>query len=129
MDAFLGWHGNLGLSVVIVNVLVGLLLMRARKERTAASGGQKIIAYVGQALLLVQVLVGLDLWARGARPSPVGLWSWLHMLLPIGALLFTIMLLVRMRQQPSQEHATTLSKGAWHTASVAVVTYLIGLLA
>lgn len=129
MDVFWGWHGNLGLSVVIVNVLVGLLLIKARKERIPISGGMKFVAYLGQALLLVQVLVGLDLWGHGARPSAVSLWSWLHMLLPIGALLFTAMLLVRMRKQPSREHATSLSKGAWHTASVAVVTYLIGLLA
>lgn len=128
MDAFLGWHGTIGLSVVVVNILVGLVLMKARKERTPAPAALKLFAYLGQTLLLVQVLIGLDLWSRGARPTPVSFWSWLHMLLPIGALVFTVMLLMRLRKQPVKEHATTLSKGAWHTASVAVVTYLIGML-
>lgn len=129
MDAFWGWHGTLGLSVVVVNALVGLLLIKARKESAPVPAVLKAVAYLGQALLLVQVLIGLDLWGHGARPSSSGVWSWLHMLLPIGALLFTVMLLVRMRKQPVREHAASLSKGAWHTASVAVVTYLIGLLA
>src|SRR5690606_31391734 len=112
--------------VVIVNLLAGLALVKARKERTPAPLGLKLVAYIGQALLLFQVLVGLDLWSRGARPTPVGFWSWLHMLLPIGALLFTAMMLVRLRKQPAKEHAASLSRGAWHNAGIAVVTYLIG---
>ena len=100
MDAFWGWHGTLGLSVVVVNALVGLLLIKARKERAPVPAVLKAVAYLGQALLLVQVLIGLDLWGHGARPSSSGVWSWLHMLLPIGALLFTVMLLVTCASSP-----------------------------
>lgn len=127
MEAFFGWHGTLGLAVVVLNILVGVILIKARKEQLAIAGGFRFLAYVGQILLLVQVLIGLDLWARGARPAP-GVWGWLHLLLPIGALLFSVMMLIRMRKKPKQEHATDLSKAAWHTASVAVLTYLIGTL-
>lgn len=127
MNTFLGWHGELGATVVILNLIVGLILMRARRERTPVSTGFRVLAYLGQIALVVQVLIGLDLWSRGARPA-VGLWGWLHLLLPIGALLFSVMMLLRLRKASSGEQAALLSKAAWHTASVAVVTYLIGYL-
>lgn len=125
MEAILGWHAPLGLTVIVLNLAVGLVLMRARRNRQGVSAAYRVLAYLGQAALAVQVLIGLDLWSRGARPAP-GFWAWLHLLFPIGALIFNVIMLLQMRKRPAEEHATLLSKGAWHTASVALVTYLIG---
>lgn len=127
MNFILGYHGTIGFAVVLLNVVVGLLLIRARRDRQPVPAVFKVLAYIGQLLLLIQVLIGLDLWTRGARPA-VGIWGWLHMLLPIGALIYTIVVLAASRKAPRRDQAVTLSKAAWHTASVALVTYLIGMI-
>lgn len=128
MQNFASWHGTIGGIVVILNLLVGISLMGARRNKRPIGAFQKIIAYIGQLSLLIQVLIGLDLWMRGARPATGTVWSYLHLLLPLGALLFSIMMLSRLRKQPAKEHATVLSKAAWHAALVALVTYFIGMM-
>lgn len=127
MQNFNALHGTLGGAVVLLNIIVALVLIPDRRHRRPIGSLKKLVAYLGQLLLLAQVLIGLDLWTRGFRPAP-GLWALLHLILPIGALLFAVMMLVRMRRQHRKEHATMLSKAAWHTAMVAIVAYLIGML-
>lgn len=120
-----GMHAMLGTIVVLLNVIVGLLLLKDRREHRSIGAGKKAVAYLGQLLLLVQILVGFDLWSRGARPA-AGFWAFLHLILPLGALVFAVMMLRRMRGSAKDEHATLLSKAGWHTAAVSIVTYIIG---
>ncbi len=125
MSTYTLWHSVLGALTVGLNVLVTLLLRKDRAARRQIGFVKQAVAYIGQIILLIQVVLGLVLWAQGFRPAP-GLWAYLHRLLPIGALLFAIMMLMRSVKSHPRDHATFLSKAAWHTTLVALVTYVIG---
>ena len=115
-------HMWIGISVLVVNLVVGLwALLAARKGLFA--GRLLIVGFsVGSALLLVQVLLGLDLWFRmGLRPAP-GALGIVHVAGPLLALVAAIIV----EWMPAPKLAGRYAFSSLLTFAVALLSYGIG---
>ena len=114
-------HRWLGTAVLLVSLIVGIwAALNARRAGTAGgalTGG--VVATL--ALLGLQVLLGLDLWARGGRPAQ-GALAWVHLAGPLVALLAGIGLLLGRRRERAGSYA--IATGLTFVA--ALVSYGIG---
>jgi hypothetical protein len=132
-------HALLGLLVLVTSLVVGIWAFRAaRRGQTPPRLAGAMMAAVG--LLLVQVLMGFDLWARGARPAESPLAE-VHIAGPIIALLVGVALVFFRRGAGTAAGAGTAGAAVggeggaaatrWAAASlviflVALVSYAIG---
>ena len=102
-------HRWLGTAVLLVSLIVGIW--------AALTGG--VVATL--ALLGLQVLLGLDLWARGGRPAQ-GALALVHLALPLVALLAGVGLLIGRRRDRAGSYAIATAL----TFVAALVSYGIG---
>jgi cytochrome bd-type quinol oxidase subunit 1 len=118
-----GVHAMVGLSVIVINLVVGAwALVVARRGGGAPVPRLLTVAVaLGVAVLLVQVLLGLDLWMRGGRPAAPP-WGEVHLAGPVVALIVALGLLGGDGPRTAGRHAiASLVIGA-----VALVSYAIG---
>jgi hypothetical protein len=79
-------HALIGAAVLLVNLAAGVWALLAARRSPKPSGALRLAVLVAFALLVVQILVGSDLWFRGLRPSFNAL-DFVHIGGPILALL------------------------------------------
>ncbi len=119
-------HATLGLAVLLVNLVVGVWAMLQARRGALPTGALRLVVLLAGVLLVVQVLVGADLWFRGGRPAPSP-WAEIHVLLPVLALnQFVVFLVLR---RPGALQTRRYGTAALSTAFVALLSYGIGQMA
>ncbi len=85
------FHALVGSLVILVNLVVGVWGIAASRRTDKPTAALRAAALVGFALLVVQVLIGVDLASTGALPAPRSAFvSAIHMIGPFLALLGAI---------------------------------------
>ena len=114
-------HMMVGGLVLLIGIANGIWTTIAAKRAKTASTALFASVVVMTILLLLQVLLGLDLFSRGLRPAQ-GILAIVHMLGPIIALVVAVVLVFGNPQRLTRRYIP-----ASHlTAAVAVISYIIG---
>ncbi|HEX5503723.1 MAG TPA: hypothetical protein VFW96_13955 [Thermomicrobiales bacterium] len=101
-------HAWIGLAVLVVNLVVGVAALLAARRDGKASRALVGGAYLGLALLVVQILAGLDLWTRNLRPAAGAGPTAVHVGAPLVALVVAAVVLPRARGRASRYAAVAL---------------------
>jgi hypothetical protein len=114
-------HALIGAALLLANLAAGVWALVEARRTPKPSGGLRAAVLVAFALLVVQVLVGLDLWARGLRPMFNAL-DFVHIGGPILALLGAVYhLFVSTRNQTRNYAVASLM-----TFALGLISYAIG---
>jgi hypothetical protein len=118
-----GVHAMVGLAVIVVNLVVGVWMLLAARRGADAPASRLMTAGVllGAAVLFIQILLGLDLWQRGARPA-MPPWGELHLAGPLIAIIVTLGLVGGEGQRTPKRYAIA----SLLTVALALVSYAIG---
>lgn len=116
-------HAILGLALILVSLVAGVWARIRARQGHATGRPLGITVAVAGVLLLVQVLVGADLWARGARPA-ASPWAEIHLILPILTLIQFVVFLARPKTGAAQTRRWSIA--TLSTAGVALLSYAIG---
>ncbi len=117
------FHAFFGSLVILVNLAVGLWAIGASRRTDKPTVAMRAAALVGFALLVVQVLIGLDLASAGKLPAPNSiLFSAIHMGGPILALLGAVYHIFVSRRNRLRNYRTA----ALMTFVLGLISYVIG---
>ena len=112
-------HRWIGTAVLVINLAVGIWALLAARRAAVAPRTLTWGVIAGLVILGLQILIGLDLWARGGRPGSAAL-SLVHLVGPIAALAGGVALLIGRRDTRSRAAA------AFLVLALALVSYGIG---
>jgi len=116
-------HAAIGLSVIVANLAVGIWAIAASRRSPKPSGALRVAVLIAFALLVLQVLVGVDLWIGGGRPAPSSLLSsYVHVLGPVLALLGAVYHIFVSSRNPVRNYAVA----TLLTVALGLISYAIG---
>jgi heme A synthase len=114
-------HALIGTALLAVSLIASVMAIIERRGNTKPSGVLRAAVLLTVALLVVQVLVGLDLWSRGARPIGTAL-DFVHIGGPIVALLGAVYHVFVSARNPLRNYAVA----SIMTFALALISYFIG---
>jgi hypothetical protein len=112
-------HRWIGTAVLVINLAVGVWALLAARRAGAPPRALTWGVIAGLVVLGLQILIGLDLWARGARPASAAM-SLIHLASPILALAGGAALILG--REDARRHAAA----AFLVLALALVSYGIG---